>query len=168
MEEFVEIQGTSQPTVKPPDTTPGSVTGYSKRTISDLVNSAFRIRQTDTLEVSVGPGSVNGVVPTLGGTSLSAEPSPTVNVGGMGPSVAVYLLGEVETADPADFGNLLSITVEVISSGNVPESTFANPARRIGTVNIASGRINTIVQEVNSSLMLLRWYDYNVWLPGGV
>jgi len=156
---------TAAPSI-PPLLNPQTATVRSgiSSTPTTVIAPAFQLLRQGETEISVGYGTVNGVVPELDGRALSNNPAATITINS---SVVVVLLATTEVSDADTFGDLIEIEVKTYPIGGVPESSFENPIKRIGTVEMEDGAVNTIVQEVSSSLELVRWFDFNVWVPGG-
>lgn len=163
-----KIQGTPEPELVRVGVDASEESGYSE--FGDTQNPythAFRIKQADAAKVTVYPGTVNGETPTIGGILLTNDTPPQLDLSGLGTQVVVALYGTVEVSDPVDFGNLLSIVIQAYPVGTLPTTSFENPVKRLGLITLEDGVIKTISQEVDTSLDLVRWFDYNVWLPGG-
>lgn len=163
-----KIQGTAEPNLIKVDMGAPEETGYSDFGESKhLYSHAFKIKQADAAKVTVFPGTVNGVTPTIGGTPLTDDTPPQLDLSGLGTQVAVALYGTVEVSDPVDFGNLLTIVIQAYPVATLPDTSFEHPIKRIGLITLEDGAIKSVSQEVNTSLDLVRWYDTNIWLPGG-
>ena len=110
--------------------------------------------------VSVQPGSVNGLIPTIGGAYLDATPTPTLAVGASG-----YIYAKATRVSGSPF----PATVEILFGSTVPNDTLS-----IGHFALASitktGNSLQISQLVRTSLVAGRaatftsaaWYWFNV------
>lgn len=165
----LQIQGNAEPELIKVGAVALEDTGYGDiRSTPEIYNHAFRVRRTaQGNKVTVTSGTVSGLTPTIGGSPIDDNPAPQLDLDGFGDHVAVYLYGTAVLTDTETFGDLETIEILAERVSQVPPSTFENPVKRLATVRIVDGVIGTISQEVTTSFDLVRWYDYNVWLPGG-
>lgn len=128
-----------------------------KRTPLEVYSNAQSSTQA---AVSVQPGSVNGLIPTIGGAYLDATPVPTLAVGASG---YIYVKATRVSGSP------FPATVEILFGTTVPNDTLS-----IGHFALASvtktGNSLQVNQLVRSSLVAGRaatftsaaWYWFNV------
>lgn len=115
---------------------------------------------TTTLKLGVVSGTVNGVVPTLGGTALDATPAPTLTI-----TATRYLwLKCVGTFGSPD---TYAVTVEDSATSATPAGTAISGTAftsflLIGYATVASGAITSITQSTASG------YNWNVESYGSV
>lgn len=118
--------------------------------------AVFNASEGNNLFVRVRPGRVNGIMPTIGGTALTASPKLSVNVSGM-----VYLRATLDD-------NFDLVSVEVHTAATLPAPDYAHPAIAIADVEIETGGdVNRlqIRQGLFSDLQLIRFYSDFVWVP---
>lgn len=130
-------------------------------TAAELSVFPFSLAAAGSSQISVTPGTVNGITPTIGGTPIDAATPPTLPVS-LGTTL-VYLRATIGV-DPLEeeFGHLLS--AEIVASASPIESTFENPVLRLGRVVVSESGV-TIQGEVFGSLQLMRFYADYLWSP---
>lgn len=130
----------------------------------------FAVSQSGPSSIRIRYGTVNGLEPTIDDVPISQ--GPTIDLGGLGGNVGVFLEGQVDTASGNTFGELLGVTV-VANNIQLPAS-FERPRKRIATVQMklafgpggATSVVHKIYQETFSSFSLVRWYENIVWQGG--
>lgn len=119
----------------------------------------------EAAKFGVVPGNVNDMMPTLGGIALDAiePPRSAVSAG----THLVYLVCNVDIEPTSStFGDLLS--AEIQTSIAAIESTFENPALRLGSLFVElvdDVYTVSVTSEVFGSLKLVRFFADYVFIP---
>jgi hypothetical protein len=105
---------------------------------------AFRIYETTANKISLTPGLLNNITPTLGGTALT-DPTPPQSSALSDATHLVYLAVTTNSS-----GVATSVTVGIATT--LPTDTDTLAHIQLGQVVVASGAITTITQQRRGSL----------------
>lgn len=129
-----------------------------KRTALEVYTNAISSTQA---AVSVQPGSVNGIIPKIGGTYIDNETAPKLTVSASG---YVYVKASRQAGTP------FPATVEILFGTSVPADSASFGHFALASI-IKTGNSLQILQLVRSSLVTGRvafspagayWYWFNV------
>lgn len=105
----------------------------------------FQLIDAESGLLRVRYGTVNDVVPTLGGTALSAN--PTTDLSGTDGTYLVYLTVTYSTA-----GTVSGVVVNANEGGTLPSYDDTHDYITLGEADVASGLISELRQAVTHSL----------------
>lgn len=116
----------------------------------------FRVLDASTsapaAKVTVYYGTVNGFVPTIGGTSIFSAPPPELTV----VTGTVYLDATVDAAG--------TVTAVIITNAaSTPSDTSTHKYRTVASVTVASNAVTAIGQSAMSSLTLYVCNGTAIW-----
>ena len=116
----------------------------------------FGFTETDpaAAKITVAPGMVNNIVPTIGGTSLAAVPAPTITV--TGASGQIWMAVTVDGAGDATAAVITNETVE-------PEDTDTMKHRLIGTWTASGGAFTSVTPILNANQTLYLCNGTAIW-----
>lgn len=129
----------------------GTSGGGAKETFPFAVSNAS---SGGVAKVSVQFGTVNSIVPTMGGTSgdpLDANPAPTLNV----ITGVVYLEVNLYASDGATWSKGDVETVVVKNAASLPTPTVTKARVLLATIVVTAGNVTDVNQAVTSSLGFL-------------
>jgi hypothetical protein len=107
-----------------------------------------------TLKVGIRPGMVNNFVPTIGGTSLVAVPTPSLTV--TGSTGIIYLDATVDAAG--------AITALIIANAtSIPADTATQKRKLIGTWTASGGAFTSVVSILDANQTLYLCNGTAIW-----
>lgn len=122
--------------------------------IAPFTLSGFTETDPAAAKITVAPGMVNNIVPTIGGTSLAAVPAPTITVTGASGQIWMAITVDANgTATAATISNLTSTPAET--------STVKN--RLIGAWTASGGAFTSVTSILNANQTLYLCNGTAIW-----
>lgn len=110
--------------------------------LAESVSAPFRIQPVPgAAAVTIFPGDVENIIPTIGGTSIAAATPPQLTVA----AGSVYMECTMDAA-----GNLTA--AEIKNAASLPANTSTLRYRQLGTVSVSGVVVTVTAQTVTTSV----------------